>query len=111
MPAPSLFPLLWAQQVVQQKVPPSILQWLLVWGAPDLTDRRWYGGPITWIKVVGLLCLLAWVFSWVVSASRLRGLWPFRRVGLSTLFAGLGLGLVSVIVQVLDQTGRIKFGA
>src|SRR4051812_29739850 len=53
MPAP---PSLLSLPLLAQ-APPRIANWLLwlvVWGDPAVTDHRWFGGMITWAKVVGL---------------------------------------------------------
>lgn len=108
MPAPLLFLPLLAQ--AEPSPVPAWLQWLFIWGDPGFTDGRWIGAPITWMKVVGLFCLMGWTLAWVVSATRIRGILPYRRPGLALLGTGLILGLLSAVVQVLDQTGRLKLG-
>ena len=41
--------------------------WLYVLGEPGLSIPGVLGGFITWVKVVSLFALLAWVMSWVVA--------------------------------------------
>lgn len=108
MPA-TLFVLPLLARATPSPVPPW-LQWLFVWGDPGFTDGRWFGAPITWMKVVGLFCLIGWILARVVSATRIRGILPYRRPGLAVLGTGLILGLFSTVIQVLDQTGRLKLG-
>ena len=109
--------LLWAQAPTpNQGMPLStrILLWLVVWGEPSITDNSLLfglfkvGGLITWTKVVGLFCLLGWVGSRLIAASkepRRPGNRPFDVAALVGLIGGLDL---RDALNVLDQTGRIK---
>ncbi len=106
--------LLWAQAAPPKL--PDWIQWLLVWGEPALTDARFFGALMTWAKVVGLFCLVGWIVVKVVSTlrstaagrigGRTSGVNP--QILAAVLFAFLFLG--AVLLQVLDQLGRIKLG-
>lgn len=108
--------LLWAQQVPKPAAPTPLqawLQWLLVWGEPAITDARAFGWWITWAKYVGLFSLLTWLVVFAfnslrASASRAPG--HRGPVGRTTAFlAVLGvLFLLSILIQVLEQTERIR---
>jgi hypothetical protein len=103
--------LLWAQTRIPG-VPDRwapVLEWLYVFGEPGVTDNGngpIVGGLITWIKVVALFALVAWVLSWVLAAykNRLRS-----RVDPHDVAALVALGgcLVSVVLSVLQSTGRL----
>jgi hypothetical protein len=105
--------MLWAQagavppRVVVGRVP-DWLQWLYLWGDPSYTDARFFGGLIVWAKIVGLFCLLGWLGSWVLAGAKARSLAPVGRKGLLTLGVALVLGLATVVLDVLDRTGRLK---
>ena len=71
--------LVWAQAGAPQ-APPNWLLWFFVVGEPAVTIKGLPGGLLTWIKVLGLFCLLGWVLSWAVAAlkeqtSRTRMSW------------------------------------
>ncbi len=62
---------LWAQirmPAAPDWLVPTWLKWLFVLGEPSISIAGVAGGLITWIKVVSLFALLAWLLSWVVSA-------------------------------------------
>ncbi len=113
--------LLWAQQAPQQAMtPPAWLEWLLVWGEPSLSVDTWYiGPPMAWAKILGLFSLVTilvvFLFRTIRSAvaqhdSAIGS--PARVLGISGAF--LALLMLSVLLQVLDQTGRLplpKVGA
>ncbi len=114
--------LLWAQQAPAAGAGPAPgaapapvqladwLQWLLVWGDPRLTDARTWVGPfLTWAKVVGLVALVAWIVYSVIGALRRAS---GKSLGRNAVFVGtiLGLLVVAVLVQVLEQLGRLKLG-
>ena len=83
------------------------LKWLFVFGEPGVSIPGVTGGLITWIKVVSLFALLAWLLSWVVAAyksrEKSRGDW----LDIAALVATLGC-LAAVVLNVLQTTGRIK---
>ncbi len=106
------FFLLWSQ--VQTAGPPGlkvrIVQWLYVFGEPGVTDNGngpIIGGLITWIKVVSLFTLLAWMFAWVISAYKARIKTRTDWLDVAGLIALLGC-VVSVALNVLELSGRIK---
>ncbi len=83
------------------------LKWLLVWGDPAASDGRFFGGFITWLKVVGLFALIAWVLTWVASATRARDRARANRLDIAALVALVGC-LGAVVLNVLQSSGRIK---
>ncbi len=111
--------LLWAQLAPRQAAPPpqlpAWLQWLMVWGEPGITDARNFGWWITWAKYVGLFSLFAWLVVFVfnslrASASRSPG--RSGPVGRTAIFLTVlaALFLLSILLQVLEQTGRVRLG-
>jgi ABC-type transport system involved in multi-copper enzyme maturation permease subunit len=106
---PPLSFLVWAQTQmpgVPDWFAPS-LQWLYVWGDPGISVAGIRGGLITWLKVVGLFALLAWVFSWVAAALRTRDRARTDWLDVAALVALVGC-LGSVVLNVLQSTGRIQ---
>ncbi len=101
---------LWAQApTALPGVPSSLaptLKWLFVYGDPGISIPGVWGGLITWLKVVGLFALLAWILSWVAAAYRSR---EKNRGDWLDISAGVALGgcLVAVILGVLQTTGRL----
>src|SRR5262249_10379213 len=57
------------------------------------------GGLITWVKVVGLMSLVAWVGSWVVTALKERKAARTGPLDIAALVALVG-GLLSVLLAV-----------
>ena len=114
MSVPISVPWAWAQMLTLnvQGLPDwakGPVMWTVAIGDPTLTVPAWWGGLLTWVKIVGILCLIAWVFSWVAAALRERtagrGSWV-DFVGL----AGLGVGLVAVVLQTRITLGLMKPG-
>ena len=92
--------------------PPVWLTWFYVWGEPSVTLARSWGGLVSWSKVVGLYCLMAWVVGWLISSSRSNTPGAKSSPGkLGLMVAVLVLGLVAVLLGVLDDTGRLKLMA
>ncbi len=88
---------------------PDWLQWLFVVGEPSITDGRAFGGILTWAKVLGLFCLLAWVAGWLLAKPKGSGAArPVSSAKLYWLLAVLGIGLLSAFLGVLDETERLK---
>lgn len=83
-----------------------ILKWLFVLGEPNVTVAGAIGPLMTWLKVLGLFCLLAWLVGWVVGAIRerigIKGDW-LDYAALSSLF----LGVLAALLNVLQDTKRI----
>ncbi len=106
---PPFFPLLWAQSkmpgVSDWFVP--TLKWLFVFGDPGFSVPGFLGGFITWLKVVGLFALLAWVFSWVTAAIRTRKVARTDGLDIAALLALTG-SLGSVVLSVLQSTQRVR---
>jgi len=89
--------LLWAQAATPPP-PPEIapalrnaLFWFFLAGEPSLTFPGLVGGLLTWAKAVGLLSLVGWVGSWIVSAVK------ERVVGVGKWYDYLGLVALSLI--------------
>lgn len=108
-----LHSLLWAQAGAAAATaparPPAWLLWMFVWGEPAFTVDGTLGGLITWLKVVGLFCLIGWIGSWVVAA--IKNPPPGRRqaFGLMDLggVLGIALGLVAALLGVMVATKKI----
>jgi hypothetical protein len=101
-------PFLWAQ------APPlsagqSLLRWVLVFGEPSVTINGPLGGVLTWAKVVGLFCLLGWIGSRLIAAYKSAAMPRNRPLDIAALIALAG-GFLCALLQVLDQTGRLKLG-
>ena len=83
------------------------VRWLFVFGEPGVSIPGFAGGLITWIKVVGLFALLAWLLSWVVASYRTR-----IKVQADWLDIAGGVALLgsigSVVLNVLQSTGRLR---
>jgi hypothetical protein len=102
--------MLWAQTPsLSEYFKTVVLRWLLVFGEPSITENHWYGGPITWAKVVGLFSLLGWVASRLIAASKAPGQPRAKALDLAALSA-LGGAFLCALLQVLVQTGRLKLG-
>jgi len=102
------WPVLWAQAVnapvpnAAAVKPPQInisqewlaaLKWLYLWGDPTVRTNDLMGGVLTWLKAMGLICLISWLFYWLV-------------VGLKERVVGRGrwydyLGLLAIILTPL----------
>ena len=118
-------------QAPAPKIPePAVwLQWLYVVGEPSVTNGKVYtglfgplltwllGGLLSWSKVVGLFCLLAWVVGWLLAKP--KGSVAVRSANPIKLYLLLGIVfcfILAALLSVLDQTkllplreiGRIK---
>jgi hypothetical protein len=93
---------------------PDWLMWLFVWGEPAVTVPGALGGLITWLKVVGLFCLLAWAGSWVVTALKEKQSLLGRSRGAAWLdvaaLAAVALGVVAALLSVLQAANRLPAG-
>ena len=83
------------------------VKWLFVFGEPGVSIPGYSGGLITWVKVVGLFALLAWVLSWVVATFRARKKDRADWLDVVALVALLG-SVGAVVLNVLQNTGRLK---
>ncbi|MBX6311829.1 MAG: hypothetical protein IRY99_02745 [Isosphaeraceae bacterium] len=102
-----LLPWLWAQAGPNPSVvPPAWLEWLYVWGEPSVTDERWFGGPITWLKVVGLFCLLGWTASRILAAFKERRSARAGPFDIAAVAALIG-ALLAVALQVLQTSKQL----
>lgn len=107
------FPLLWAQAPAQATTTPAWLTWLMIWGEPSLQVPYWYGPFMAWAKIVGLFGLFTMLFVFLFRAVRSAVAQqdaaigsPVRVLAISGTF--IVLLLLSVLLQVLDQTGRLR---
>ena len=92
--------------------PPVWLTWFYVWGEPSVTLARSWGGLVSWSKVVGLYCLMAWVVGWLIASSRSNT--PGAKsspVKLGLMIAVLVSGLLAALLQVLNDTDRLRLMA
>ena len=88
------------------------LQWMFVWGEPSITEARAWGGLMTWAKVVGLYCLMAWVVGWLLASARANTVVrKSNPIKLYVVLAAIVAGLVAAMLGVLDQTGQLKLAA
>lgn len=82
------------------------LAWLYFASDPTVTSQGVFGGTITWIKAIGLICLMAWLASWMITGIKERvvgrGEW-FDYLGIAALL----LTPATVMVQVLQTMKRI----
>lgn len=104
--SPFLLPLLWGQvPAPPQGRPPVLIQWLYAFGDPRLTVEGFWGGPMTWIKVVALLTLFCWAGSWILAGFKervIRGMLPaIVPVG------AVILALAGAILATLQESGRV----
>jgi hypothetical protein len=105
----SSLPLLWSQAAAPPAIPSRLLSallWLFAYGEPSATINGPWGGLLTWVKVIGLFCLLGWVAQWVVAALKERVVRRARWLDVASLVALVG-GLVCVLLRVLETTKRI----
>ena len=92
--------------------PPDWLTWCYIWGEPSVTLGRSWGGLVSWSKVVGLYCLMAWVFGWLLTSARSNT--PGSKgspVKLGMVIAVIVSGVVAALLGVLDDTGRLRLMA
>jgi ABC-type transport system involved in multi-copper enzyme maturation permease subunit len=103
--------LLLAQAPAQQL--PDWLQWLFVWADPQFTDVRFFGGIITWAKLVGLVALLSWVLTRAAEALQpsARVLAPYPGSANPRLWGAvtfLVLAILGSLLFILEQTERVS---
>src|SRR5262249_18738282 len=85
----------------------NVLAWLYLFGDPPQTHRNvLLAGFLAWLKVISLLCLVGWSFSWLVVGIKERvvgrGAWH-DYLAVAVLVAGL----VTVLLRVLESVHRI----
>ncbi len=44
----------------------ATLKWLYLWGDPTVRTNDLMGGILTWLKAMGLICLIGWLFYWLI---------------------------------------------
>ncbi len=90
-------------------IPPWLvptIKWLFVFGEPGVSTNDAFGGFVTWLKVVGLFALIAWLLSWVVAAFRTRDRAKADVLDIAAVVA-LGGCLLAVVINVLMSTGQL----
>jgi hypothetical protein len=84
----------------------SKLMWLFLASDPWFMTNDLVGGIMTWFKVMGLLCLICWLVSWVVRGINGkvvgRGHWS-DYLGVAALI----LTPVTVMLRVMEQAKRL----
>jgi hypothetical protein len=112
-------PLLWAQAVAPAAAPapaPAVqpiapetfvsLMKFVLWSDPTLTSDDLFGGVLTWLKAMSLVCLVCWIAAWLFTGVKQgivgRGRW-FDYFGLVALV----LTPVSVMIRVLESVQRM----
>jgi ABC-type transport system involved in multi-copper enzyme maturation permease subunit len=96
---------LWAQAAPVRI--PAWKWWLLIFGEPGDTIPGLLGGLITWVKALGLFCLVAWVSSWVITALKERKAARTRPLDVAALVALIG-GLLSVLLAVSQAQEKAR---
>jgi uncharacterized coiled-coil protein SlyX len=112
--------LLWAQATTPAPAAPAVnpppvniapewlntLKWLYLSGDPTVTTNDLTGGMLTWLKAMGLLCLIGWLLSWLVVGLKERvvgrGRW-YDFFGLVAIFLTPGF----VMLRELEAAKRI----
>ncbi|WP_422930787.1 hypothetical protein [Singulisphaera sp. PoT] len=105
MSALSFITLIWSQAVMPG-VPKSLqttIRWLLFFGEPTMTSPGLFGAVLFWLKVLSLMSLLGWIVSWVSASLKERTGTRASLLDFAAL-AGLALGVVALVVQVLQAT-------
>ncbi len=82
----------------------NFIGWVYLFGDPAFTTKGILGSLLTWLKIIGLFSLVAWIGARILGAIK-------DRINLPALSgiaaAGLLGGIASVLFQVLQSTGRI----
>ncbi len=94
-------------------VPPPISQglmtalaWTYIAGDPGFTVEGLLGGFLTWLKAVSLLCLVAWVLSWLVIGVKERVIGRGGWIDYVFL-AALILTPLTVMLRVLETVEKL----
>ncbi len=82
------------------------LKWLYLSGDPTVTTNDLMGGVLTWLKAMGLLCLIGWLFSWLVAGLKERVVGRGRWYDFLGLFAII-LTPLFVMLRELEASKRI----
>ncbi len=105
----SSIPLIWSQ-AARPGLDPALrraLTWLFLFGEPAVSLPGPFGGLITWLKVVGLCCLVAWAAAWLVTAIKERSVGRGAWLDIAALAALIG-GIGAMLLHVLVTTKRIE---
>jgi hypothetical protein len=82
------------------------LRWVYLWSDPNFTTRDLFGGFLTWLKAVSLICLVCWVVCWLVIGLKEgvvgKGRW-YDFFGVTALI----LTPLAVLLRVLETMQRI----
>ncbi len=84
----------------------TALAWTYVAGDPGYTAKGLLGGFLTWLKAVSLLCLVAWVISWLVVGVKERVIGKGGWVDYVFL-AALILTPLTVMLRVLESVEKL----
>lgn len=105
----SIFLLAQANAAAPAQPAPSALMnfmgWVYLLGDPAITTKGILGSLLTWLKIIGLFSLVSWVGARILAAVKDRISLPALS-GIAA--AGLLGGLVSILLQVLQTTGRLS---
>ena len=82
----------------------NFMGWVYLLGDPAITTKGILGSLLTWLKIIGLFSLVSWVGARILAAIKDRISLPALS-GIAA--AGLLGGLVSILLQVLQTTGRL----
>jgi hypothetical protein len=92
---------------------PDWLQWLVVWGDPHHTVAGWFGGVMTWAKLLGLISLVCWIGARFYEG--LQSPPSVRRGGrdprLPIVAAGLGVAVFAAFLYVFEQSRVVRLPA
>ncbi len=98
--------------VVHTPVAPAVskewlaaLLWVYVCSDPVFTDPSLLGGFLTWLKAIGLLCLVGWVLSWLVTGIKERVVGQGRWYDY-LIIGALVLTPLTVMLRVLESVGK-----
>jgi hypothetical protein len=84
----------------------TVLAWAYIAGDPARTIEGLFGGFLTWAKAVSLLCLVAWVLSWVVNGVKERVIGKGGWVDYVFL-AALIMTPLTVMLRVLETVEKL----
>ncbi|RLT14791.1 MAG: hypothetical protein DWI24_02390 [Planctomycetota bacterium] len=82
----------------------NFMSWVYLLGDPAITTKGLLGSLLTWLKIIGLFSLVAWIGARVMQAIKDRISLPALS-GIAA--AGIVGGLISLLLQVLLSTGRL----
>ncbi len=85
----------------------AVLNWLITLGEPGLTIEGFPGAVLSWVKVVGLYCLMGWVLAWTYKAYKNQQIIGRTKILDYAALAAIGGLVCSVLLQIMQSTGRI----